>query len=246
MSFSTDPGRPDGDEAPARRILILFAASLIAVGLGGLVFVTLNRDSFTKQTKAAATASGATPDAGIGPQPGGEIAAYLNERSAALAASGGERTAVVSFVDYLSEAQARATVGQARIVSLLAAVPGGAPGVVNAGLADWVAGQVADKRDDRDQIQQLLPTVDDPQFKAFYQEEVDRLDALLEGVKPDGPLVFGVVVRAPVADLKSLARSPQVRLVDVAPTATVKSGAPIRGLRPEEKVKANDPATRPS
>ncbi len=113
-------------------------------------------------------------------------------------------------------------------------------------MADWVNGQVADKRNDRDEIRQLLPTVDDPQFKTFYEEEIDRLNKLLDGVEPDGPLVFGLVVEASSPTLRSLGASGQVRLVDVAPTSAIPSDTAFRGLRPEETATANDPPSRPS
>ncbi|MGI9022785.1 MAG: hypothetical protein ACR2HV_06070 [Acidimicrobiales bacterium] len=239
MSYSTDPSH--SNDAPARRILLLFAASLVAVGLGGLVFVSVNKESFDDTSPVAGSAA----PAGVGPEAGVDIAGYVDGRAAALADASGERTAVVSFPEYMSDAQARATVGGAQVVSVLAAVPGGLPAVVNGDMAGWVNGQVAEKRSERDEIRQLLPTVDDPQFKSFYQQEIDRLDGLLEGVDSDGPLVFGVVVRAPSSDLQALATKPQVRLVDVGPSATLKANTPIRGLRPEETVRANDPPTRP-
>jgi len=242
VSFSTDPRRPAAEsDAPARRILLLFAASLVAVGLGGLVFVTVNKESITGGSNTVADSVAA----GIGPQAGIDLAGYSDERSADLASATGERAAVVSFRDYLSEAQARAAVGDAEVVSLLAAVPGGLPGVVEGGVAEWVDGQVAEKRTERDEIRQLLPTVDDPQFEAFYEQEIERLDALLADVTADGPLVFAVVVLAPASDLQALATNPLVRMVDVAASADVEPGAPLRGLRPEETVQANDPPTRP-
>ncbi len=247
MSFSTDPRFPvtTDDDTAARRILLLFAASLIVVGLGGLLAVTITHWP-GKSTPTAVAKDAGTLSSGLGPQPGDDIAGYLSSRSTALAAATGNRTAVVSLPDYVSEAQARGAVGQAKVVGLLAAVPGGLPAVVTGSMTDWVNGQVADKRSDRDEMKQLLPTVDDPQFKAFYQDEIARLNKLLDGVSPDGPLVFGVVVEAPSAALQALGAAGQVRLVDVAPPGVVAPGTAFRGLRPEETAKANDPPTRPS
>ncbi len=241
MSYSTDPPLPgDASDAFARRVLLLFAFSLVAVGLGGLVFVTVNRESFDD------TGTVAQSDvAGIGPVAGIDLAGYVSARAAALADAGGERLAVVSFTDYVNEAQARAMVGEVTVVSLLAAVPGGLPEVVNGSMADWVNGQVAEQRSERDEIRSLLPTVDDPEFASFYREEIARLDALLEGVDADGALVFAAVVKGSASDLKALATTPGVRLVDVAASSKTKADAPMGGLRPEETVTANDPATRP-
>ncbi len=247
MSFSTDPRFPvtTEDDTAARRILLLFAASLIVVGLGGLLAVTVTHWP-GKATRTAVAKDAGTPSSGLGPQPGDDVAGYLANRSTALAAATGDRTAVISLPDYVSEAQARAAVGPAKVVGVLAAVPGGLPGVVTGSMSDWVNGQVADKRSDRDEMKQLVPTVDDPQFKAFYQDEIARLNKLLDGVSADGPLVFGVVVQAPAAALQTLGGSGQVRLVDVAPPGVVRPGTAFRGLRPEETAKANDPPTRTS
>jgi hypothetical protein len=249
VSFSTDPRFQVGadDDAPARRVLLLFAASLVVIGLCGLLAVTVTDwpGGGSGSGTVTAKASGAL-SSGIGPQPGVDLATYTAERATALSASTGDRTAVVSLPAYVNEAQARAVVGSARVVGLLAAVPGGLPGVVTGSMADWVNAQVADKRSDRDEMKQLVPTVDDPQFKAFYQDEIARLDKLLDGVEADGPLVFGVVVEAPSAALQALGGSGQVRLVDVAPAAVAPPGTAFRGVRPEETAKANDPPNRPT
>jgi hypothetical protein len=246
VSFSTDPRFPVADdEATARRVLLLFAASLVVVGLGGLLAITVTHWRSAEKTGGTVSVKATGPQT-IGPQPGEDLPAYLAGRVTALAAATGDRSAVVSLPGYVNEAQARAAVGQAKVVGLLAAIPGGLPSVVTGTMSDWVNAQVADKRSDRDQMQQLVPTVDDPQFKAFYQDEIARIDKLLDAVKPDGPLVFGVVVQAPAPTLQAVAASGQVRLVDVGAAAAVPPTAQLRGVRPEETAKANDPPTRPA
>jgi hypothetical protein len=251
VSFSTDPRLPrDGypsDEVATRRVLMLFAISLIVVGLLGLVAVTIVRNNRSDSPAKAAPTSpaGGVAVGGLGPQPGDDLASYTSGRTAALAAATGQRVAVVSFTKYVNDAQARAVAGPVQVTAVLAAVPGGTPALVTGPFADWVNAQTADQRSEREEIQKLLPTVDDPQFKAFYNDEVARLGKLIDSVTPDAPLVFGVVVRGQAAALQGLARSPDVRLVDVAPSAAVKAGTPERGIRPEETAKANDPAVRP-
>jgi hypothetical protein len=247
VSYSANPYRPpgavtdDGDDRSARRVLLLFAVSLIVVGLGGLVTVTL-RDSGDDDSNVA---TGPIPSSGVGPSPGEPLPAYLEARRAALASASGNRGAVISFGKYVNEAQARAAVGRLSVTSLLAAVPGGSPSVVTGSMAQWVDAQIAENRAERDEIRKLIPTVDDPQFKSFYQEEVARLNKLVDDVKADGPLVFGAVVKGPATDLQAVAKVPDVRLVDVAPSADVTPDTPVRGIRPEEAERANDPPTRP-
>ena len=247
MSYSADPYRPPGDsndddDRSARRVLLLFALSLIVIGLGGLVTVTLRDDGGNDDPRVGAAQ---LTSAGVGPAAGEPLPAYLDARRTALASATGNRAAVVSFGKYVSEAQARAAVGKLPVTSLLAAVPGGSPSVVTGSMAQWVDGQLADNRSERDEIKKLIPTVDDPQFKKFYEDEVVRLSKLVDSVKADGPLVFGAVVKGPAADLQAAARAPDVRLVDVAPSADVTPETPVRGIRPEEAERANDPPTRP-
>ncbi|HEV3362913.1 MAG TPA: hypothetical protein VG795_02020, partial [Acidimicrobiia bacterium] len=213
MSYSADPYRPPGvvdeDDRKARRVLLFFAFSLIAVGLGGLVTVSL-RDSGSDDPRVG----GPLRTAGLGPSPGEELPAYIEARTNALASATGNRGAVVSFGRYMNEAEARAAVGELTVTSFLAAVPGGSPSVVTGGMAQWLEGEVAENRSERDEIKKLIPTVDEPQFKKFYEEEVVRLSQLVDSVKADGPLVFGVVVKGSAADLKAVAGAPDVRLVD--------------------------------
>jgi hypothetical protein len=247
VSYSANPYRPpdgvsDDDDRSARRVLLLFAFSLIVIGLGGLVTVAL-RDSGGDDP--AVSAGGPLPSTGLGPSPGEPLPAYLEARRAALGSAKGNRAAVVSFGTYVNEAQARAAVGKLTVTSLLAAVPGGSPAVVTGGMAPWVEAQLAENRGERDEIRRLIPTVDDPQFKKFYEEEVARLNKLVDDVKADGPLVFGAVVKGTVADLQAVSRGPDIRLVDVAPSADVSPETPVRGIRPEEVERANDPPTRP-
>ncbi|MDQ6798009.1 MAG: hypothetical protein M3011_08315, partial [Actinomycetota bacterium] len=113
MSFSTDPRSPVAadKEAQARRVLLLFAASLVLVGLCGLVAITVF--DWRSGTSSAVTSDAAKLSKGLGPQPGDNVAGYLASRSTALAAAKGNRTAVVSLPAYVNEARARATVGQA-------------------------------------------------------------------------------------------------------------------------------------
>jgi hypothetical protein len=154
--------------------------------------------------------------------------------------------AVVSLTKYLTQAQAKTVVGTTPVVALLVAPPGTAPDVVTGDLATWSKNKTADTTAERDEIKKLIPTVTDPGFKAFYNAEVARLDKVLKNFAPDSALVFGVVVKGPAAALQALGARTDVRLVDVADTATPAANAVYRGVRPEETAKANEPAMRPA
>jgi hypothetical protein len=154
--------------------------------------------------------------------------------------------AVVSFAKYSTQAQAKTLTGAAlQPVALLVAPPGTAPAVVTGDLAAWVTSQTQANRTELDEIKKLIPTVTDAAFKAFYTEEVARLEKSLKNFAPTSAMVFGAVVKGPAAALQALGARSEVRLVDVADTATPDPKAVYRGLRPEEVARANVPPMRP-
>lgn len=264
LSFSTkapapppDSGTPRPltrrDDLATRRTLMLFAVSLIVVGLGGFVAVTFGSGGNDKGTVSQAPTSatttlvkGAVIIKEMGPGLDEDLAPYLAARAKDLANAKGDRIAVISFRRYVTESEARSLSAGTTVTNLLAALPGGSPSVVTGSIGDWLNAQFSATRDERDQIRQLLPTVEDPQFQADYKARIDELDKIINAVDPNQPLVFGVVVRAPVSSLKALAKSAGVRLVDVGPSGAAAPDAVFRGLRPEETTSANAPPSRPA
>jgi hypothetical protein len=241
VSASTDP-----QPRIKREHLIWAAAAIVVVVLGvGLAALIAQRrvDNKEKGVLLGQQESGGAV-VSIGPLDGNDINTYIQDRKAALQKASGDRAAVVSFDKYVTEADARAAVGQLHVVALVAAPPGGAPSMVTGDMATWAQQQKASATDQRDQTQELLKNgVDDPDYKAFYQQEVARLNKVLAGVNPKGNVVMGVVVTGPAAQLQALATRPDVRLVDVAPTAKVNDQTEYRALHPEQTstVKQNDP-----
>jgi hypothetical protein len=248
----TQPVHDDRDDRAARWTLRFFAIGAFVAVLGATLFVSLNalHDDAPAAKEATPapveTVTTVAAPARIGPAPGTEIGAYVTARKAALASLKDERLAVVSATKYLTEAQAKTLAGTTPIVALLVAPPGMAPVVVTGDLATWANTATASTTAERDEIKKLLPTVTDPAFKSFYNAEVARLDKALKGFAPTSPLVFGLVVKAPAAPLQALGARPDVRLVDVAESATLGPNPEYRGLRPEETAKADDPSTRPA
>lgn len=249
MSFSDDPpGRYDaGDRRAARNSARLLAAGLFMAVLGAVVAFSVYsvlRDG--RSEDAPPSGSDALPDVAagnrIGPQPGADVAAYLEASRRSVAAGGtGERLAVVSMKGYRTEADARGVVADLPVVALLVALPGRPPATTS-DLPRWIGEQQAADRAERDEIRKLIPTVDDPSFKKFYADEVARLDKAIASTPTD--VVFGVVVRAAPPRLQALAASPDVRMVDVA-RHDPDADASYRGVRPEETTVAGEPATRP-
>lgn len=239
-----------GDERAARRTLRFLALALFVAVLGATVVLSLNALEDEERKPASSrqnveTVTTLPPPPEVGPAPGTDLPGYIASRKSALAGVRDERVAIVSLGKYVTQAQARTLVGSTPVVALLVAPPGTAPATVTGDLAAWVRSQTEATRVERDEIRKLIPTVDDPSFKTFYTQEVDRLDKALKNFAPDSAMVFGVVVKGPGPALQALGAKADVRLVDVAENATTDPKAVYRGLRPEEKAKANDPPLRP-
>lgn len=244
---------PDDDDHRAAlwTVRALAAAVFVAV-LGVTLFASLRSlhdlpgpQGSAKAAPAPEVQPAPTVVTDLGPLPGVDLPGYVANRKQALAALKEERVAVVSLAKYATEAQAKAAVGSLQVVALLVAPPGVGPSVVTTDLPTWAKAQTDATRAERDEIAKLLPTVDDPAFKSFYQSEIARLDKAVKNFAPDTALVFGVVVKGAAQPLQALGARPDVRLVDVADQAQVDPKATFRGLRPEETAKANDPSLRP-
>ena len=243
MSVSTD-----GQPRIKREHLIWAAAALLVVVLGvGLAAVIAQRrvNNKEKAQLLGQSESGGVV-ASIGPLDGTTLFDYLPERQAALAKATGDRAAVVSLAQYATEQQARAAVGQLKVVALLAAPPGDTPSVVTTDMATWAHQQRADASQERDGDQQYLTNgVSDPDYRAFYQQEVARLTKVLSGIDPNGKVVFGVVVTGPAAELQALAKHAEVRLVDVGPSSKVNDQTTYSGIRPEQTTTISQHDPRP-
>ena len=244
------PVYSDDDDRAARRTVRFLAVALFVAVACVAVFLTLNAIRGGSSEPAAPprvveTVTTLAPPPEVGPAPGTELAAYVTARKAALTANAEERVAVVSLAKYSTQAQAKALAGTNAVVALLVAPAGVGPAVVTGDLAAWSKEQTAAATAERDEIKKLIPTVTDPAFKTFYTNEVARLDKALRNFAPTSAMVFGMVVKAPAAALKTLGAKAEVRLVDLAPTAAPPADTIYRGLRPEETAKANEPPLRP-
>ena len=246
MSFSSD------ERAARRTVRLLVVAVFVAlVGATVSVAVRLVRDDAPARSAArqgsrgGSGSGGAMGYDGIGPLPGATIADYLTERRIALERLTSESVAVVSLSRYATEAEVRAGVAPLAVVALLAAPPGDTPSVVDGSLTQWAEERREAQRVERDEINKIIPTTDDPAFKEFYEQEVVRLDKAIAALDPAGPILFGVVLRGGADELRALSLKPGVRVVDVAPTGKAGESVDYRGLRPEETEKAGEPPTRP-
>lgn len=249
-----DPPPPvvdDRDERAAVWTARAFYAAVFIAVVCGAIFLSLwtihddDPKPSTAPSPVVETVTTLPPATQVGPAPGTDLAGYVASRKAALAANRDERVAVVSLAKYSTQAQVKTLLGANVPLALLVAPAGTGPAVVTDDLAVWAKAQTAATQSERDEIKKLIPSTDDPAFKTFYTQEVARLDKALKAFDPNSAMVFGVVVKAPAAALQALGAKAEVRLVDLADTATPTKDPVYRGLRPEETAKANEPALRP-
>jgi hypothetical protein len=155
---------------------------------------------------------------------------------------------VVSLSTYVNEADARRLFDGMPIRGFLVAAPGGRPTLVTGDLAVWAERTRSEATAEREQFEGLIPTLnpeDEADFIDDAKQQIQRLTRLEAEASADGPVVFAVVTVGEVADLRRLAATTGVRLVDLGAGIAVPETRRIRGLRPEETVTAGNPITRP-
>jgi hypothetical protein len=235
----------DFDDESARKLVLLTVGAVIAFILAAGVAVALTRADSAGSSDPSAVSSDAVAGTGTGPVAGTDVATYAADRARALAGASGRWAAVVSLRSYVTEDQASRTFGPLSPSALLAAAPGGDPAVVRGPVTAWMAQARTDAVEERKQLLSMAASTDDPSFRDQFNADADRLSRLLDQLDPAKPVVFGFVVTASAAELRSLASQPDVRLVDVVGRSLPDRLDDLHGLRPEETVKAGDPRTRP-
>lgn len=254
LDVDVDVADADADaehDAAVRTVRLLLAAGVLVVVALVAVLVAGSLDDHDDGGGAADPALSLDPLGLIGPATGTDVATYVAERAATLAAADGDRVAVVSLVSYRGEDSADRVAAEGggpgiEVLAHLVALPGGDAEAVEGPVAEWLAGEREPLQAERDEIAALLPTIEDPAdpFVTGYTEELTRLDAQLAALTPDTDAVFGLVVRGPVDALRRLATRPEVRLLDVAPTADLADLARYRGIRPDEVTTTGTPPFR--
>jgi hypothetical protein len=184
----------------------------------------------------------------IGPLAGRDLTSYIADRRNELGQVRDRRAAVVSLKEYMSEDQARRLFDGLPVRALLVAAPGGRATLVKGDLAQWAERTRTEAAEERQQFEGLIPTLDpedEAEFIDDYKEQIQRLTRLEAEADASKPVVFAVVTIGEIDDLRGLASTTGVRLVDVGAGPTVPEDRRIRGIRPEETVTAGDPITRP-
>ena len=234
---------PEPTDEQLERLVLRALAAVLALLLATAVATAAVRltEGNTDEDAADVVVGAGALSTGRGPLPGTALPAYVRDRAAALADLAGpdRRPAIVSFDTYRErDAALEATTGLDRR-ALLIALPGGrsVEVAVDADVAAVIRRQRGDAAAEKAAIEDLLPTVTDPDFRRQYEADLERLDALLAAPADVEAVVHGVVVVGTGDALRRAARVPGVRLVD--PDAS-------SGLRPEERSRAGEPPTRPT
>lgn len=247
--MSSNDSTDDSDLRAARRALAFFAIAVAAVAAGFVLVLTGARGDDGAVTIAGAPDPGAEPsdDGGsterIGPSPGQEVERYVADRRGALEMVEGERLAVVSLTGYSSVETVEDLLENVELDRYLVALVGGEP-IETRSVDDAFAEVVDDAEMQLAELEQLAPTVEDPEFADFYAEEIERYRRLLDSAD-QGAVVYGLVVVGAASDFRALASRASVRLVDVSESSRVDRGAPVRGIRPEETATIGEPPFRP-
>lgn len=229
------------------RLVLRAVAALVAFLLGAAVLAaTVHRDEGGDDALVEAPGVTGPPVSTGAPVLGEDLAAYVAQRRHALDALRGPLAAVVSFDAYRTETDARALLEPVKVRALLVVAPGGRPAVVDGRLPAWASAERRAAQEERAALETMAASTDDEDFAAQFRADVARLDALLQGLDPAGPVVYGAVVEAPADVLRRLAGAPGVRLVDAVGRRAPAKIEPLTGIRPEETVRAGDPPTRPA
>lgn len=241
----------------AHRVGLALAAALLLVAGSAAHLARYPRGGDrpgTGRGAQPATARGVGPGAPaggrgeVGPPRGAEVEAYIARRHADLesAPPGEPAVAVVSFAEYVGPDTVTGVLPRgARPLLALVRLPaegmqplrvrvrdGDLAGAVRALVEQQRAALAREEREAR----RLLAsgTVGDPAFVADLEQRVAELTAVRNLLEGGAPVVFAVVVRAPVEILRRLPRRGEVRLVDLAPPGTDPAEARFHGLRPED------------
>lgn len=228
--------------------LLLFGAGL-ALFAGGLVTVFVASTPGGQQRPAPVSPSPSFPR--MGPPRGEPLAAYIERKRRLLRAGARDDPqtvmfAIASFDGYRTAAQVEEVFrpfGMAILeVHMRVPLPGFSEErseVEGGSIEQALAGKAAHIREEMTQelnaLKEIIPTVEEANFRAVYEADARRLEEALLLLDSDPALVFAVVVRGSNADLRKLAAVRGVRFVDVAdPPGASPQTHRFAGVLPED------------
>lgn len=234
----------------------LVALLIVAVGFGSaLVHFDRYPDLRARAQQAAASSEDddrtegapvAGASAAFGPLVGARVEPYLEARGSALDAAPADdvRVAVVSFDEFVTAATAARAVASLDAIAVQYRLPERTPRpdrievdeALEATMDDLIEDMLADLRQEQRDTESTIATTEDEGFRTDYEARLDELVALRNTLVDDPRIVFAVVVRGPVRDLRAVAAIEGVRLVDlVSADVAEATAARAHGILPTDR-----------
>ena len=206
---------------------------MVALIAGGVIFIAGLATFIAARTTDPDTPSSVplgADQAQLGPPGGAELGPYMSSKTATLEARAksepkGVSLAVVSFDDYRRPSEVVKLIGgDTTIIRVFCRIPvaGSAPEelrVDKASFAPEVAKLAASRRstlsEELLELRKLIPTVDDPAYRAVYKQDAEAIKKMLTLLTEDPPIVYGVVIKLEHRSLVGLSKAPGVKLVDI-------------------------------
>lgn len=226
-----------------RSEVIFILLAVVLFGTGVATFLLRQGD------EAGRGGGSSTPRAAIGPSPGQPIPAYIESAKAALAqrAQGQPKEtsfAVISFNSYLKPTQIDALLATQQLTPAETQwrlpLPGEPPQTaeVTSTVAEaigkamsTVTVELATRAQDLDNYAKEAALAEE---RAQFAEDAKAMRQLVDALKADPAIVHAVVVRGANAGLLEVAKSPDVRLIDLGSAGANPQTHSFAGLRPEQ------------
>jgi hypothetical protein len=243
-------GRP-ARSAIRNRSLVAFVTVLVLFGAGLVQFERYPElralESRVDPSPVPDVTEPMDPDGGtmFGPIIGARVDPYLDARQGELADADGDevRFAVISFDDFVAPERAQELVGGLTLLRVQYQLPEREPRpeetLLTGDLADelglFLADLVATLREEEQETASMIDTTEDPDFRADFEARVDELRGLRNTLMQDPRIVFALVVRGTVTDLRPLGQEPGVRLVDLVPRDADIDALRLHGILPTDR-----------
>jgi len=243
-------GRP-ARTALRNRSLVAFVTVLVLFGAGLVQFERYPelraQESRVDPTPVADVTEPMDPDGGtmFGPIIGARVDPYLDARQRELDAADDDqvRFAIISFDDFVTPEAAEQFVASVDLLRVQYQLPEREPRpeetLLTGGLSDEL-GQFLDDlidtlREEEQQTASMIETTEDPDFRADFEARVDELRGLRNTLAQDPRIVFALVVRGTVADLRQVGQDAGVRLVDLVPQDADIDALRLHGILPTDR-----------
>lgn len=242
-------GRP-ARSAIRNRSLVAFVTVLVLFGAGLVQFERYPElRAQESQVEPTPVADATEPmDAGdgtmFGPVIGARVDPYLESRQRELDAADADevRFALISFDNFVTPEHAEELAVGVDLLRVQYQLPEREPRpeetLLTGDLADelglFLADLIDTLREEEQQTASMIETTEDPDFRADFEARVDELRGLRNTLQQDPRIVFALVVRGTVADLRQVGQGADVRLIDLVPRDADIDALRLHGILPTD------------